>query len=60
MIGNERVNPEAKFMELFSRIGQIEAGMIDILERLEEIHAVLNVNPEPNNRKTLSLKSGTR
>lgn len=64
MIGNEKIHPDAKFIELFRRVGKIEELLNEIVERQAEIYAVMNHVPEglkaTNNRKTLELKSGTR
>ena len=64
MIGNERIHTDAKFMELFKRIGRLELALAEALDRIEEVRAVLGTQPRSNdgmnNRKTLSLRSGTR
>ena len=60
MIGTEKVHPDAKFVDLFARVTKLERALIEALEKLDEVHAILNVNPETNSRKPLSLKSGTR
>ena len=69
MIGNEQIHPDHKFVELFRRLGKLEADLAHALEQIAELHAVINFVPPglqgpmpqgPNNRKTLSLKSGTR
>ena len=67
MIGNEKIHADAKFMELFSRVGKLEQSLSLALELIEELQAVLRRAPnEPprfgdeNTRKNLSLKSGPR
>ena len=69
MIGNERINPDAKFMELFKRVGQLEIALRAAEDRLTEHHSAINFVPaglsEPprfgdDRKKTLHLKSGTR
>ena len=65
MIGNEKINPDAKFVELFRRVSQLEAALRAAEERLAEHHSVINFVPpglrdDPPKRKTLTLTSGTR
>mgnify|MGYP001568728594 CR=1 FL=1 len=55
MIGNERVSPEHKFMDLFKRVSVLEMRLSEILDQLSDIHAV-----KTQDRKTLTLRSGIR
>ena len=59
MIGNEKINPDLKFIEVFKRLARIEAVLADIQDRISEVTAVLGTPPEHiprNGRSVLSLK----
>ena len=60
MIGNEQINPEFKFMELFSRVTKLELALAEALDRIAEITAVLGAPPKSYDKPISNLRSGTR
>lgn len=54
MIGNEKVNNDAKFMELFRRVSHLEVALQQYAEMIAELHGA--VNAQPAKRETLRLR----